>query len=258
MPFFILGVFMKKLFVLCFVLFFALSLLAVENSVRRGALVLTFDDFGGENWVKADAVFKKYDAHATFLVSGEITPEKAAVMKKLQDAGHSVGLHTVKHRNAAPLPGDIANYDEYFVKQVKPQLDACKKYNLRVRTFAYPNNRRSEESDKMLFAHFDYLRAGWSNAKQPIYTPLAVLPDKMVLGGGGIGEYYKTDLNELKKLLDKAAETDSMIVFFSHNIYPKAPRVHMPTEWLVEILQYARKLNMNIVGTDQLKNLKRK
>ena len=64
--------------------------------------------------------------------------------------------------------------------------------------------------------------------------------------------------NELKKLLDRAAETDSMIVFFSHNIYPKAPRIHMPTEWLEEILQYARKLNMNIVGTDQLKSLKRK
>ena len=110
----------------------------------------------------------------------------------------------------------------------------------------------------MLFAHFDYLRAWWGEAKQPIYTPLTALPDKMVLGGGGIGAYYKTDLNELKKLLDKAAETDSMIVFFSHNIFPKAPHIHMPTEWLEEILQYARKLNMNIVGTDQLKNLKRK
>ena len=249
---------MKKLFVLSVALLVAWSLLAAKKSDRRGALVLTFDDFGGENWVKADAVFKKYDAHATFLVSGDITPEKATVMKKLQDAGHSVGLHTVKHRNAAPLPANIANYDEYFIKQVKPQLDACKKYGLRVRSFAYPNNRRSEESDKMLFAHFDYLRAGWGKAKQPIYTPLAALPDKMVLGGGGIGEYYKTDLNELKKLLDKAAETDSMIVFFSHNIFPKAPRIHMPSEWLEEILQYARKLNMNIVGTDQLKNLKRK
>ena len=249
---------MRKLFTAAVVLFVALSLLAVEKSARRGALVLTFDDYGGENWVKADAVFKKYDAHATFLVSGDITPEQAAVMKKLQDAGHSIGLHTVNHRNAAPLPANIANYDEYFIKQVKPQLDACKKYGLRVRSFAYPNNRRSEESDKMLFAHFDYLRAGWGKSKQPIYTPLAALPDKMVLGGGGIGGYYNTDLNELKKLLDKAAETDSMIVFFSHNIFPKAPRIHMPTEWLIEILQYARKLNMNIVGTDQLKNLKRK
>ena len=249
---------MRKFFALLALLCMVAVAAAEDKSARRGALVLTFDDYGGENWVKADAVFKKYDAHATFLVSGEITEDKAAVMKKLQAAGHSIGLHTVKHRNADPLPKNIANYDQYFALQVKPQLDACKKYGLNVRSFAYPNNRRSEESDKMLFAHFDYLRAGWGKSKQPIYTPLAALPDKMVLGGGGIGGYYNTDLNELKKLLDKAAETDSMIVFFSHNIYPKAPRIHMPTEWLEEILQYARKLNMNIVGTDQLKNLKRK
>ena len=63
---------MRKLFTAAVVLFVALSLLAGEKSARRGALVLTFDDFGGENWVKADAIFKKYDAHATFLVCGEL------------------------------------------------------------------------------------------------------------------------------------------------------------------------------------------
>ena len=35
---------------------------------KQGALVLAFDDYGGENWLKADAVFKKYDAHVTFFV----------------------------------------------------------------------------------------------------------------------------------------------------------------------------------------------
>ena len=34
-----------------------------------------------------DEIFKKYNAHATFFISGEITPEKAAVLKKLQDSG---------------------------------------------------------------------------------------------------------------------------------------------------------------------------
>ena len=58
---------MKKLFTAAVVLFVALSLLAGEKSARRGALVLTFDDFGGENWVKADAVFKKYDARTSNL-----------------------------------------------------------------------------------------------------------------------------------------------------------------------------------------------
>lgn len=225
---------------------------------RRGVLVLTFDDFHGENWVNTDSIFKKYDAHATFLVSGEISAAKAEVMKKLQTSGHSIGLHTLSHCNALPLPQNIKTYAEYFDQQVKPQLDACRKYGIKIRSFAYPNNRRDENSDKMLFKHFDYLRAGWGKSRQPIYWPLKDLSEKMVLGGGGIGQYYKTDLNELNKLLDKAAAEDSMIVFFSHNIYTQAPHIHMPTELLEKILKYARKLNMNIVGFDQLKSLKRK
>ena len=68
---------MRKFFALLALLCMVAVAAAEDKSARRGALVLTFDDYGGENWVKADAVFKKYDAHATFLVSGEITEEKA-------------------------------------------------------------------------------------------------------------------------------------------------------------------------------------
>ena len=33
---------------------------AAPAAERRGALCLTFDDFGGDHWVKADKIFKKY------------------------------------------------------------------------------------------------------------------------------------------------------------------------------------------------------
>ena len=71
---------------------------------RRGALCLTFDDFGGADWVKADKIFKKYDAHATFLISGLIDQDRIAVMKALQSAGHTVGLHGRNHLSASKLP----------------------------------------------------------------------------------------------------------------------------------------------------------
>ena len=70
---------------------------------QRGAVCFTFDDYHGESWLKAAPLFKKYDAHATFFIVGEITPEKAEVMKKLRDAGHTVGLHTLHHRDAIPF-----------------------------------------------------------------------------------------------------------------------------------------------------------
>ena len=231
------------------------TLFAANPAARRGAVCFTFDDYFGDNWLKADAIFKKYDAHATFLIVREITAEKAQIMKKLQAAGHTVGLHTATHRNAAPLSPNWS-MERYIADQVLPQLEACKKFGIKVRSFAYPNNRRTAESDQALFKYFDYLRAGWGKSKQPIYTPLAELSDKMVLGGGGIGEYYKTDPENLKKLLDEAHKKDALIVFFSHNIAPGAKKVHMPSELLEELLEYAAKIGMNIVGFEELPALK--
>ena len=222
-----------------------------EQFKKRGILCLTFDDFSGENWLKADEIFKKYNAHATFFISGEITPEKAAVLKKLQDSGHSIGLHTVNHRDAAPLP-ENTTLEEYFKAQVLPQLESCEKYGLNIRGFAYPNNRRTPETDKVMFERFDYLRSGWYPSVDPIYYPVKEMTGKMVLRGGGIGEFYKTDPDVLKQRLSEAAANNCMIVFFSHNIYPHAPKIHMPTEWLEVILQHAQKLGMSISGINEL------
>ena len=120
------------------------------------------------------------------------------------------------------------------------------------RGFAYPNNRRTPETDKFLFERFDYLRSGWYPSVDPIYYPVKEMTGKMVLRGGGIGEFYKTDPDVLKKRLSEAAANNCMIVFFSHNIYPHAPKIHMPTEWLEVILQHAQKLGMSISGINEL------
>ena len=246
---------MKKFLLLAAIIFAAAAVPAAEPAQKRGAVCFTFDDYFGPQWLKADAIFKKYNAHATFFIVREITAEKAEIMKKLQAAGHTVGLHTRSHRNASPLPKNWT-MEKYIANQILPQLEACKKYGIKVRCMAYPNNRRNEETDQALFKYFDYLRAGWGKSQQPIYTPLAELPEKMVLGGGGIGTYYKSDLNKLKELLTEANKRDALIVFFSHNIKPQATGIHMPTAMLEELLKHANKLNMHIVGAEELPALK--
>lgn len=246
---------MKNLFLPALLLLLAGCTSLSSRPMARGAVCFTFDDYSGANWLKADKIFKKYNAHVTFFVSGAITPEKAAVMKQLQDAGHSVGLHSIRHRNAVPLP---ANWTValYFEKEIAPQLEVCRKYGLDIRGFAYPNNRRSDETDAELFKHFDYLRAGKGKEREALFYTQNDLKDKMVLGGAGIGKYYKSDVNNLKKLLHHAAETGTLVVFFSHNIYPKATGVSMPSEMLEELLKTASSLKMKIVGINELKNLK--
>ena len=233
------------------ILMMTLECCFMASCQKRGAVCFTFDDFGGGNWLKADDIFKKYGAHATFLVCGELTPEHIEVMKKLQSAGHTVGLHTFNHRNASPRPEGL---DEagYFEEQIKPQLDVCRSNGIEIRAFAYPNNARDEEIDKYLFQYFDYLRAGVGKERKPVFIPLENVHKKMILPGTGIGEYYKSDINELKKLLSAAAESNTLIVFFSHDIAPGAKHVSMPSEWLEELLKHASELDMRIIGAGEL------
>ena len=224
---------------------------------RQGTVCFTFDDYHGENWLSAAPLFRKYGAHATFFVVGEITPEKAEVMKKLRSAGHTVGLHTMHHRDAIPFIHERGEA-EYIEQEVKPQLDACRKYGLEIRSFAYPNNRRDEDSDRMLAPYFDHFRAGRGPAKQTLYYPLETLPEKCYLGGTGIGAYYDSDLAVLKKELARAAGTDSVLVYFSHDIGPadRIGKIDLRIDWLEALLARARELNLRIVGFDELNTLK--
>ncbi len=242
---------MKWLFALCCALFLC------GCAGKNGAVCFTFDDFDPDGWVKSEGLFKKYDAHATFFFSGNIDEKRLDVMKKLSASGHSIGLHTVHHANAVPLKaGD--SMELYFKREIKPQLDVCRANNIKIRSFAYPNNRRTAETDKFLYDHFDFLRGGFGRVKPVIYVPVEDLPEKMVLYGGGIGKYYKSDLAELISRLDYAADNDLLVVFFSHRIKPDADHVHISPEMLEALLAHARKRNMSIIGAEEIPALRKR
>ena len=213
--------------------------------MSNGTVCFTFDDYGGENWLKADMLFRRFDAHVTFFVSGFITLNKLAVMRELEARGHSVGLHTVHHRDAVPLPPEMT-FEKYFAEEIFPQLDICRAAGMRMRGFAYPNNRHDDDTDRMLFRHFDFLRCGISG------TPAEPPPGKILLRGTGIGEYYHSEAGALCSMLAEAARENRRIDFFSHDIAPGAKHVNMPTELLVILLEKAHALGMAIVSAEEL------
>ena len=226
-------------------------------SKPRGAVCFTFDDYHAENWLKADPLFKKYGAHVTFFVFGEITGEKAEVMKKLRNAGHTVGLHSLHHNSAVPFIHEKSE-SKYIEEEIKPQLDACRKYGIEIHSFAYPFSKRDADSDKMLFRYFDYIRGGRNSAENTFYYPLKKLPDKCCFTGTGIGTKYGSNLAVLKEEMTRAAETDSVLVYYSHNIGPADAigKVDMRIDWLEELLAHAKKMNLRIIGFDELHGLR--
>ena len=83
----------------------------------KGTLCITFVDRFFHSWLKSDAFLKKYDARVTFFISGKIDEQAVSVMKKLQDSGHSVGLHALNH---AKFPSYAQKYgiSAYTEKQI--------------------------------------------------------------------------------------------------------------------------------------------
>ena len=179
-------------------------------------------------------------------------------MKKLQDSGHTVGLHSLRHKNAPEFISENGS-EEYLRAEIIPQLEMCRKAGIKVQNFAYPNNRRTEETDALLGKYFKRFRAGCACPKElpllkhePFFRNIADLKTSPVMPGAGIGSYYSTNEELLRAVLTKAAKENKAIVFFSHDIAPQASRIGMDTAVLEMCLKTARGLGMKIASFDQL------
>ena len=223
-----------------------------------GILLLTFDDCDIKGWTAALPLFFDFRARVTFSISGEITPEVAGYMNAAQVVGHTVGLHTLHHANA-PEYIEEKGAEAYFNDEVKPQLDACEKAGIKCREFAFPNNKYNDAALALLSPYFKRFRAGNGVPKTEHladfdrgFIPRAKVASTVVFGGRGVGEYYESKLDDIFDALRRAAANDEAVTFFSHGIAKGAKGVAMPLEILVPMLEEAKRLEMDILGLDDL------
>ncbi len=235
-----------------------------------GLLVLSFDDRNFEDWVKAIPTFEKYDAHATFFVSGPIDRDAVRVMKQLSEAGHSVGLHELNHTNADE--GLAAKGAELFYKEeIEPQMEVCRVSYIPISSYAYPNCRRTDETDALFKKWgFKHIRGGLMDIapydpqgkKQKGLKPIHLIDHAFIPAGESplryrldtviAGEAYHTDIEDILACIRRAAERKDVFVLTSHGIKPDAKGIHMKTEWLERILAAAQECGVRAVGFDEL------
>ena len=224
---------------------------------QHGILCLTFDDPNWARWEQNLPLFREYGARASFFPSGPLDDEALAALKRIHDEGHCVGPHTVHHADA-PQYFAAKGAESYWTEEVKPQMDAFAKVGIVPKAMAYPNNRHTPETDAFLAAKggFRRFRAGAPKSWGPnrfgkkhaeandAFLPAADFGKMTAAPAIGVGEYYKTDIDDLLTALDRAAARNEMIAFYSHDISPEAHGVNMKTEWLRRILARARELKM--------------
>jgi len=241
----------------------------------EGALLLSFDDRNFAGWTKAEPLFAKYGAHATFFVSGPIDNPAVATMKYLAERGHSVGLHGLNHANADEAIA--ANGAEaYYTSDIVPQWDSCRVCYVPIKSFAYPNCRFNAASDEL------FQKKGWARRvrggvkgatpfdpqgvkqkdRKPLVTndavflPVAELPKRYRIDTIIVGEAYHTDLDEILACLKRAKDRKEILSITSHDIASNAKFIHMKSEWLEKILAYAQEIDLPVIGFDELPPVK--
>jgi len=231
--------------------------IAVAVDAANGTLCLTFDDIYYSSWLQNLPLFQKYNARATFFISRRITEDVLEQMKKLQDAGHSIGLHSENHTRAVDYMQKFGSVN-YILNEIMPQLEICKKNNIRIRAFAYPCSQRDKRTDQELFKTFDFLRTNSSEVKK-WETPLAkadgcfvknVQAKQLFYGYPASGNFK---VNEVKEAMKRAARENSVLVLYAHDITQQMqPKNHITIDQLTILLEHARKLGMAIRGMNEL------
>ncbi len=225
------------------------------KDVKNGIICFTFDDRNFEGWINSIPLFDKYNAHASFFVSGEMDENAISTMKTLAEHGHTLGLHTLDHASAIDFFNQYGA-ERYYGEQIKGQLQKCKDEGLNIKTFAYPNNQRNSDTDKFLKQYFNRFRAGVTNIdEKDIYIPVKDICSRSVMHGFGIGAFYNTKECELVEKIKRVADENICLTFYSHDIKPNADHINMPTDLLEKCLMTASELGVILVGFDEIQEV---
>ncbi len=234
---------------------------------RHGVLSLSFDDASFDQWEAAFPLFAKYDARTTFFVIGT---NRVDFMKKALVAGHEIGLHGLQHRDATPTVEEKGE-DWFWNADIAPQIKALREAGIPVRSYAYPNCRRTDRTDALFFSRgFARVRGRGSafppnpnphdpkgenlDKWRPVATPEGYfLPAADFLKARLVpniimGENYHTDIDDIMSALKRVGERGEALFIVSHGIAPNAKGISMKTEWLERMLSSSDELGFLVRG----------
>ena len=96
-------------------------------------LSLTFDDGPDEKYtVELLDLLKKYNIKATFFVVAKFAEENYEIIKRMEEEGHTIGLHSLEHKNG------LLNGPLYTSNDFKESLRIMKRLNINVKSFRPP------------------------------------------------------------------------------------------------------------------------
>ncbi|MBX7258694.1 MAG: exo-alpha-sialidase [Candidatus Hydrogenedentes bacterium] len=250
------------------IVFMSLPIKKVVNAasaapIKKAGVVLTFDDAHVAEWVSAMPLFEKYGAHATFFVTqfDKLTEDQVAGLRRLQEAGHAIGCHGLRHRKAVDYVRDHSA-EQYLVDEIIPAVNLMVGSGFRPTAFAYPNSQSNDATDAALIRVFRHLRTGSSLREgqrlaecDALFTPIGDVEKRGCLNGRGIdhaGEADKQGLpDEIREALKRAKKRNEVLVLYAHSIGGDAKN-HISREALEGVLKDTHERGLQFYTYDQL------
>ena len=228
--------------------------LVVENCMprprRSGSLILSFDGNTFADWIAALPLFEKFSAHATFFASGPINEAAVRTLKRLSEAGHSVGLSGLAHLNADEALAAMGA-ERYWKEEIDPQHSVCRVSYIPVKSFAYPNGRRTEETDAFFREKgFEHLLGG-NHDRGTI--PAAELPSRFWLEAKIADDVSPAEIEDILACIRRCAERNEAFALTSSGPGLLAKGAGAAASHLERILAAAHESGLAIVGLDELR-----
>lgn len=254
---------MLKYFVLFVFLFAGSSGEKKDKKLLQPGLLLTFDDRNMLNWEKQIPLFAKYGAHVTFFIDhfDELSPEQIQALKKLKNAGHTIGCHGLRHLRAVEY---CKNYsvEKYLSDEILPAIKIMEEKGFSPSCFAYPNSNHDDVTDKALLTCFRHLRsgsgvAGSIESTENVFVSIEDIRKKGRLDGISFHPKHRTDelVIQAKRAVDRIKKNGELLVLYAHDIRneeEKGPKNYITLDALEEILMYAAKKQVKLYSFDEL------
>lgn len=105
----------------------------IKDVEEKKFLSLTFDDGPDKKYtVELLDLLKKYNIKVTFFVVAKFAKENCEIIKRMEEEGHTIGLHSLEHKNA------LLNGPLYTSNDFKESLNIMRKLNINIKFFRPP------------------------------------------------------------------------------------------------------------------------
>ena len=222
---------------------------AAQVAPGLSGIALTFNGWAIDDWYNMSSLLSGNNATATFFV-GKIENLNSSDFEKLRAIkydGNEIGLSGFRYVNAVDYT-ENHTLQEYIDEEITPAIEVMSDNDLFPTSFAYPYGSRNSTIDAELLRYFLRLRstAYTTNTTRVVNLDLVYYnwQNEALIRGVGMDSEYGNTIEEITQGLERAQQSDEVLVLYGHTPIYNSPDYGTPAEKLLSIIQEAHALNL--------------